>query len=166
MTLITLFWSQKSALICARALSHAHTTQTALTKASFIWSRVQLAAAGYRGPKQQQRPKWLCVPRGRCCFGTRGPQRPIGLCSRWSLKLWVAGSLGFILVLSTVLGQLRGNQDNDSNYKSAALQKFLFVRRNISFWKTWVSTSTNNDKSNENYRKTQSACREFTVQFT
>ena len=25
-----------------------------------------------------------CVPRGRCCFGTRGPQPPIGLCSRWT----------------------------------------------------------------------------------
>ena len=44
--------------------------------------RVQLAAAGYRGPKQQQRPNGLCVPRGRCCFGTRGPQRPFGLRSR------------------------------------------------------------------------------------
>ena len=32
----------------------------------------------------EQRPNGLCVPRGRCCFGTRGQQRPIGLCSRWT----------------------------------------------------------------------------------
>ena len=29
-------------------------------------------------PKQQQRPNGRCEPRGRCCFGARGPQRPIG----------------------------------------------------------------------------------------
>ena len=32
-----------------------------------------------RGPKQQQSPNGICVPRVRCCFGARGPQLPIGL---------------------------------------------------------------------------------------
>ena len=104
-------------------------------------SSVQLAVAGYRGPKQQQqRPNGICVPRGRCCFGTRGPQRPIGLCSRWTklyckssnFNFWkdlivcrLVGSSWFVSLFSCWLVSSLGTSYGSTNRVACAIYLFF-----------------------------------------
>ena len=88
------------------ALSFVHLDQSPIGSCGLPWAKTTAA------------PNGLCVPRVRCCFGARGPQRPIGRWSKWTkLKSF-----------SVPWGQVKS-----SNEALSFVQRFLYLIQLQSF---------------------------------